>query len=64
MNLLKNAKIPDNSVVALGAIVSKRFEEENILLVGTNEIKRRNIKWSRDFITDYKRRKNENINRF
>ena len=60
VNILKNSKISDNSVVALGGIISKRFEEPNILLLGVNQVKKHNINWSRDFITDYKRREHEN----
>lgn len=54
VNILKDSKIADNSVVALGGIVSKQFEEKNIIIGGVNKVLRRNINWSREFITDFK----------
>ncbi|WP_456110617.1 3-deoxy-manno-octulosonate cytidylyltransferase [Roseburia inulinivorans] len=44
----KNAKVLDNSVIGTGSIVTKEFDETNILLAGNPaKIIKRNIKWYR-----------------
>lgn len=45
--ILKGAEISDNSVVAAGAIVTKKFSEPNCLIAGIPaKIKRREINWN------------------
>ncbi len=46
--ICKNAKIPNNSVVGAGSVVTKGFDEENIIIAGNPaKIIKRNIKWDR-----------------
>lgn len=48
VKIFKDVKIPDNSVVASGSIVTKSFEKENILIGGTPaKILKENINWAR-----------------
>ena len=48
VSVLKGAKIPNNSVIAKGSIVTKQFEKENVILAGTPaKIIKTNINWSR-----------------
>ena len=48
VKILKGVKVPDNSIVATSAVLTKRFEETNILLGGfpANIIKR-GVTWDR-----------------
>ena len=47
VTILKGSKISDNSVVGIGSIVTKKFEEKNLLIVGNSgNIAKRNIKWT------------------
>ena len=49
VKILKNTKIPDNSIVGAGAIVNKKFEEKNVIIAGVPAgIIKRNINWSID----------------
>ena len=44
--ILKGSYIPDGCAVAASSLVNKKFEEENVLLLGTPaKIFRRNIRW-------------------
>ena len=46
----KNSKIPDNSIVGVGAVVTKKFEEENIAVAGVPaKVVKQNINWKREF---------------
>ena len=46
--VLKGAVIPDNTVVAAGTIVTKKFEQPNVILAGTPaKVIRENIGWRR-----------------
>ena len=46
--ILKNAKIKSNSIIAAGSVVTKAFEEENIIAAGNPaHIIRRNCTWNR-----------------
>lgn len=48
VSILKGVKISDNSVIATGAVVTKSFENENILIGGTPAKKiKENINWNR-----------------
>lgn len=47
--ILKGAYIPDNSVVAAGACISKKFMGKNLLLGAFNQILKTGIEWSRNF---------------
>lgn len=49
--LMKGAKISDNTVIAAGSTVTKKFENENIIIAG-NPAKqvRENISWSRKLL--------------
>ena len=48
-SLLKGAVIPNNSVVGYGSIISKQFDEPNVIIVGSpGKIVKHNISWSRD----------------
>lgn len=47
VKILKNVSIADNSVIATGSIVTKSFEQENILIGGVPaKILKENINWS------------------
>lgn len=47
VGILKNAKIPDNSIVAHSAIVTKPFEERNVVIAGNPaKIVKRGINWN------------------
>jgi acetyltransferase-like isoleucine patch superfamily enzyme len=49
--LMKNAKIPDNSVVGFGSVVSSQFIEEYTCISGNPaKIIKRHINWNRDSI--------------
>lgn len=46
--ILKNATISDNSVVGSMSVVTKRFDEENVVIAGNPaKIYRRNVMWSK-----------------
>ncbi len=46
--LCKNAKIPNNSVVGARSVVTKGFDEENIIIAGNPaKIIKRNIEWDK-----------------
>ncbi|WP_281224926.1 acyltransferase [Flavobacterium aquiphilum] len=46
VSILKGAKIPDNSIVAYGAIVTKSFFEKNVIIGGIPAtVVKKNINW-------------------
>lgn len=46
--ICKNTKIPSNSIVGACSVVTKRFEEENVIIAGNPaKIVKRNINWDR-----------------
>ena len=47
VTILNNTFISDDSVVATKALVSKKFNENNIIIGKYNEILKRNILWKR-----------------
>lgn len=50
----KNTKIPDDSIVGWGSIVTKVFHEPNIILAGIPaKIIKRGINWDRRYINKY-----------
>ncbi len=50
----KNVRIADNSIVGWGSIVTKRFDEPNVILAGTPaRIVKRGINWDRKCINKY-----------
>lgn len=52
----KNARIPANTVVGMGSLVTKAFEEEYTVLAGTPaSVKKRGVTWDRMSIYDYER---------
>lgn len=58
--LLKNAQVPSNSIVANSAIVTKKFDEENIILAGNPaHVVKTNVNWDRCGVEMYE---NEIIN--
>ena len=49
--ILKGVKIPEKSIVATGAVVTKKFEENNVILAGIPAtIVKRNISWKHEKI--------------
>ena len=50
----KNVRIADNSIVGWGSIVTKRFDEPNVILAGTPaKIVKRGINWDRKCMNKY-----------
>lgn len=48
--ICKNTKISDNSIVGVGSVVTKKFDETNIAVAGIPaKIVRKNIDWKREF---------------
>ena len=46
--ILKSALIPNNSIIGVGSIVTKKYKQENIILAGNPaKIIKENINWSR-----------------
>lgn len=55
VSVLKNTRIADNTVVARGAIVTKKFDEPNVILAGNPaKIVKSGVNWSRKSIEDFK----------
>ena len=55
--ILKGAEINDESVIALGSIVTKKFEETNIVLAGNPaKIVRKGIAWNRMMPSEFNSR--------
>ena len=53
VTLLKNAKVSDNTVVGLGSVVTKKFNETSVVIAGNPaKILKRGITWSREHIND------------
>ena len=54
VSVLKNSMIPDNSVVAARSVVSKKFDEHNVVLAGVPaKVVKKNINWHRVNTEDY-----------
>ncbi|MDR2902417.1 MAG: acyltransferase [Lactobacillales bacterium] len=52
--ILKNVKIPDNTIVGASAIVTKKFHEKNTAIAGNPaRVVKKNIYWQRDMLDDY-----------
>lgn len=48
VSITKNARIPDNSIVAMCSVVSKKFDEEYTCIAGNPaKIVKNNVNWSR-----------------
>lgn len=47
--ILKGSFVPDNSVVAAGACITKKFDKHALLLGGFNRVLRTEIEWNRTF---------------
>lgn len=45
--ILGGADIPENSIVAAGSILTKPFDEGNILLGGNNSVLKKNVLWDK-----------------
>lgn len=57
--ICKNTKIPSNSIVGACSVVTKRFEEENVIIAGNPaKIVKRNINWDRSSPDEYENPKN------
>lgn len=57
--ICKNTKIPSNSIVGACSVVTKRFDEENIIIAGNPaKIVKRNINWDRSSPDEYENPKN------
>lgn len=53
--ILKNTKIADNTIIARGATVTKKFEEPNVILAGSPaKIIKTGVNWSRKSIEAFK----------
>ena len=56
ISILKNTKISDNSIIARAAVVTKKFESSNVVLVGSPaKIVKTNINWDRRTIEEYEK---------
>ena len=54
ITILKNTKIPSNSVVAQGSTVTKKFDTENIIIAGNPaKIVKENTIWDRKKPEEY-----------
>ena len=63
VNLLKNTKISDNCVVGFGSVVTKEFNETNVVIAGfPAKIIKRGINWSRLPAEEYERLHGMNMN--
>ena len=50
----KNVRIADNSIVGWGSIVTKRFEEPNVILAGIPaKVVKHGVNWDRKSINKY-----------
>ena len=45
--ILGGADVSENSIVAAGSILTKHFDEENILLGGNNRVLKKNVLWDK-----------------
>jgi acetyltransferase-like isoleucine patch superfamily enzyme len=49
--LLKGSFIKDNSIIATGSVVTKAFEESNVIIAGSPaKIVKENVSWVRERI--------------
>lgn len=56
VNLLKNTKINDNSIVGLGSVVTNSFNEQNVVIAGfPAKVIKKNVNWSRVPPEEYER---------
>lgn len=46
-SILKGSYIDDDSVIAYGGLVSKKFNEKNILIGGNNQVLKKGIEWTK-----------------
>ncbi|MBK8805549.1 MAG: hypothetical protein IPO21_02405 [Bacteroidales bacterium] len=54
VNIMKGSEIPDNSVVGAFALVTKKFETQNVVIAGfPAKIVRNNVNWDRRRATEY-----------
>ncbi len=54
VNILKNTRIPKNSVVGIGSVVTKKFTEPNVVISGVPaKVVKRDINWSRQRVKAY-----------
>lgn len=52
--ICKNVKLSDNSIVGWGSIVTKKFNEPNVIVAGIpTKIAKRGINWDRRCINKY-----------
>jgi len=57
VKILKNTKISDNSIVALGSIVTKQFEQTNVVIAGNPaKIVKTNVNWDEERPNKYIKR--------
>ncbi|MCD8368959.1 MAG: hypothetical protein LUC94_01265 [Clostridiales bacterium] len=47
VTILKGAVLQSDSVCAANAVITREFDESNLLIGGTNKILKRNINWER-----------------
>ncbi len=46
VTIMKNIKLPDNSIVAMGSVVTKKFDTKNVIIAGNPaKIVKENIRW-------------------
>ena len=45
--ILGGADVSESSIVAAGSILTKHFDEENILLGGNNRVLKKNVLWDK-----------------
>ena len=61
-SILKNSKVPDNSIVGKSSVVTKKFEKPNVILAGSPaRVVKENINWDRRGIDGYLKYKNNLI---
>lgn len=54
-SILKNSKIPKGSIVAASSVVTRNFEEDNIIVAGNPaKIIKHNTKWTRTMFVSYR----------
>lgn len=52
--ILKGSLVPDNSIVATSAVITKKYDETNIILAGNPaRIVKHNIEWDKKYIDKY-----------
>lgn len=62
VTLLKDVKIPNNTVLSLGSIITKKFEKEYTIIGGIpGKIIKENINWDKDLPSQYLKQFKETI---